>query len=174
MKITGTIDKFLTTFEKVFIAFILFGMLALSCLQIVLRNVFSYGIPSADIILRHLTLGLVFLGASMATREGKHLRIDVIPRMISGQLGKLISLLTYGVSVFVCLILARAGWSFVALERQSETLFVFNIPLWIVKVIIPFGFFLIALRMILKMIEQAHAFVSGKDVSATEEDGDAD
>jgi len=174
MKFVNAIDRILATFEKTFIVFILIGMVVLSCLQIVLRNVFASGIPSSDIVLRHLTLGLAFVGASMATREEKHLRIDVIPRMISGQWGKLISLLTYTISMLVCLIFTKAGWNFVALEQQSETLFVLNIPLWVAKLTIPGGFLLIAFRMVLKMIEQSFALVSGEDFLKRSEEGNAE
>lgn len=174
MKLVNAIDRILATFEKTFIVIILIGMVVLSCLQIVLRNVFTSGIPSSDIVLRHLTLGLAFVGASMATREEKHLRIDVIPRVISGRWGKLISLLTYAISVLVCLIFARAGWNFVALEQQSDTLFALNIPLWVAKLTIPCGFLLIAFRLVLKMIEQSCALVSGEEVLNRSEEGDAE
>jgi len=173
MKFVNTLDRILAAFEKSIIVFILIGMIVLSCLQIVLRNIFASGIPSADIVLRHLTLGLAFVGASMATREEKHLRIDVIPRMISGQWGKLIGLLTYTISMLVCVIFARAGWNFVALEQQSETLFVLNIPLWVAKLTIPCGFLLIVFRLVLKMIEQSFTLVSGEDVLNRSEEGDA-
>jgi TRAP-type C4-dicarboxylate transport system permease small subunit len=172
MKFVNAIDKILASFEKTFIVIILIGMVVLSCLQIVLRNVFASGIPSTDIVLRHLTLGLAFVGASLATREEKHLRIDVIPRIISGRWGNLIRFLTYAISVLVCLIFARAGWNFVALEQKSDTLFALGIPLWIAKLIIPCGFLLIAFRMVLKMIEQSCVFVSGEDALSRSEEGE--
>jgi C4-dicarboxylate transporter DctQ subunit len=173
MKIINTIDRYLASVEKILIVAIIFGMVALSCLQILLRNLFASGIPSADIILRYLTLNLAFFGASMATREGRHLKIDIIPRMVSGRFGQLIGLLTTGISVFVCLILARAGWSFVVLERESAALSVLDVPLWTAKLIIPIGFFLIAMRMVLKMVEQTHVLVSKTSASVPDEEGEA-
>lgn len=160
MKCINAIDKFLAAFERSILVLILMGMVFLSCLQIVLRNLFASGIPSLDILLRHLTLALAFIGASLATREEKHLRIDIVPRMISGRWGRIISILTHMISVLVCLIFARAGWNFVVLEQQSETLFVLNTPLWVPKMIIPFGFLLIAFRMVLKILEKSWALLS--------------
>jgi C4-dicarboxylate transporter DctQ subunit len=174
MKFVEVFDRILSSVEKTLVVFILFSMVALTCLQIVLRNIFAVGIPSSDIVLRHMTLGLAFLGASMATKEGKHLRIDVFPKMLSRRWRNLISLLTYAISILVCLILSRAGWNFVALEQQSETVFAFNIPLWVAKLIIPCGFLLIAFRFVLKMINRSHALVSRKSVVDTSEDGDVE
>lgn len=174
MKFVIAIDRILAAFEKTFIVFILFGMVVLSCLQIILRNVFASGIPSSDIVLRHLTLALAFVGASMATREEKHLRIDIFPRIISGRWGNLIHIFTYAISVLVCLIFTRAGWNFVTLEKQSETLFALNIPLWVAKLTIPGGFLLIAFRLFLKMIEKSYALAFAEGVPISSEEGDAE
>jgi TRAP-type C4-dicarboxylate transport system permease small subunit len=130
-------------------------MVGLSCLQIILRNFFATGIVSADIVIRHLTLGLTFLGASLATREGRHLKIDIVPRVVPKRLRSLLSVITGTLSVAVCVILARAGWNFVLLEKHSQSMFAFGIPLWVPKLIIPLGFLLIAFRLTLRMFYKA-------------------
>jgi TRAP-type C4-dicarboxylate transport system permease small subunit len=139
--------------EKSLTMFLLFLMVALSFLQILLRNLFSTGIPTTDIVLRHLTLALAFLGASMATREGRHLKIDILPRVMPPWLKKISLVLVNLVALGVCIILARAGWNFAMLERLSDTPFILFIPLWCVKLIIPIGFILVGFRFVLKTIQ---------------------
>jgi TRAP-type C4-dicarboxylate transport system permease small subunit len=154
MKALGAIDRVLFKLELVSLSAILASMVGLSCLQIILRNFFATGIASADIVLRHLTLGLAFLGASLATREGRHLKIDIVPRMASKRVKGLLGLITGILSVAVCVILARAGWNFVLLEIQSQSTFTLGIPLWVAKLTIPLGFLLVAFRIVLRMLHR--------------------
>jgi len=163
MKVLEYIDKIIALIEKTLVVIILLVMIALSCLQIGLRNIFASGIASSDIILRHLTLWLAFLGASLATREGKHLKIDVIPRLVSERYKHLITILIYIISAVVCCVLAKAGWVFVSLERQSDAMLISKIPLWYAKLIIPGGFLLIAFRLIFKTLEQSFPNVFGRN-----------
>jgi len=155
MKAIAAIDRVLFKFERAFLLAVLASMVGLSCLQIILRNFFATGIVSADIVIRHLTLGLTFLGASLATREGRHLKIDIVPRVVPKRLRSLLSVITGTLSVAVCVILARAGWNFVLLEKHSQSMFAFGIPLWVPKLIIPLGFLLIAFRLTLRMFYKA-------------------
>jgi len=164
MKVLKYIDKIIALIEKFLVVIILLVMIALSCIQIGLRNIFASGITSSDIILRHLTLWLAFLGASLAAREGKHLKIDVIPRLLSERYKHFITILIYVISVVVCCVLAKAGWTFVALERESDAMFAPGIPLWYAKLIIPGGCLLIAFRFILKTAEQFFPSRFGRDV----------
>jgi TRAP-type C4-dicarboxylate transport system permease small subunit len=151
MKALGSIDRALFRIELVLLMAVLASMVGLACLQILLRNLFSTGIASADIVLRHLTLGLTFLGASLATREGRHLKIDIVPRIVSKRMKSLLGVITGLLSVAVCVILARAGWNFVLLEQQSQSVFALGIPLWVAKLVIPLGFLQISFRILLRM-----------------------
>ncbi len=154
MKAVNWLDRKLSGIEKSLTVAMLFLMVALSFLQILLRNLFSTGIITSDIMLRHLTLGLAFLGASMATREGRHLKIDILPRVLPRTLKKISDVVVNLAALGVCIILARAGWNFAMLERLSETPFILFIPLWCIKLIIPLGFLLVGFRFILRTIQE--------------------
>ena len=153
MKTINWLDQKLGGIEKSLTVLMLLLMVALSFLQILLRNLFSSGIPTSDIMLRHLTLALAFLGASMATREGRHLKIDILPRIMPRSLQKISEVLVSLVALSVCIILARAAWNFAMLERLSDTPFILFIPLWCIKLIIPLGFLLVGFRFVLRTIQ---------------------
>ncbi len=174
MRAVEFIDQIIERVEKFLVVIILFVMITLSCLQIVLRNLFAYGIPVNDIILRHLTLALAFLGASMATRVDSHLKIDIIPRMLPQRYLRYVRIVTYFISAAVCFLLTRASWTFVVLEKQSETLFVFGIPLWYAKLVIPGGFLLMTFRLFLRIVRTSFPSRDSKAEEAREDKGNTE
>ena len=59
---------------------LLISMILLSSGQIVLRNFFDIGIIWIDPLLRVLVLWTALVGATVASRENKHIRIDLLSR----------------------------------------------------------------------------------------------
>ena len=63
--------------------------------------------------------------------------------------GKLVvRLITNLFSVFICYLLADAGWTFVQDEQMMGTVIFADIPAWYFQTIIPIGFFLMAFRFL--------------------------
>jgi C4-dicarboxylate transporter DctQ subunit len=134
--------------EKYLIAAMLSAMILLAFLQIVLRNVFSTGISWGDPLVRYLVLWVGFIGASLATKEGKHITIEIFSRWLSGHRSLYPKAISYLVSAFVCGLLTFAGWTFVRNEAQMGTTTLLKIPSWILQIIIPLTFALISLRFV--------------------------
>ncbi|MEJ2635567.1 MAG: TRAP transporter small permease [Calditrichia bacterium] len=141
--------------ENSLIILILGVMVILAFLQVLLRNFFDTGILWGDIFLRHLVLWVGFIGASLATREEKHINIDVLTRIISKRYIPYVKMIIELVSVIICILLAHAGYKFLMDEIKYETILFENIPSWYFELIIPVGFALMAFRFLLKIIEQA-------------------
>ena len=85
IRILKNIDSWISKFETVILVVVLSTMVILAFLQVVLRNLFSEGILWGDTFLRHLVLWVGFLGASLATREKKHINIDLFTRFFKGK-----------------------------------------------------------------------------------------
>ena len=134
--------------EKFLVAAMLSVMILLAFLQIVLRNVFSTGIAWGDPLVRYLVLWVGFIGASLATKEGKHIIIEIFSRWFSGHGSRYLKATSYLVSAFVCGLLTFAGWTFVKNEAQMGTTTFLEIPAWIPQIIIPVTFALITLRFV--------------------------
>ena len=79
MKVFSWIDEYLAKLERILIVTTLTGMLLLAFLQVVLRNLWGLGLPWVDILLRHVVLWLAIVGASLATRMKRHIRIPPAP-----------------------------------------------------------------------------------------------
>ena len=77
------VDRAIDRVETAIVVLFVSAMMVIAFLQIFLRNVFTTGLSWGDMILRNLVLWIGFIGATLATREGKHINIDVISRSLS-------------------------------------------------------------------------------------------
>lgn len=153
MEIIKKIDGYLAKGEEALIVLILSLMIVLSFSQVILRNVFHQGILWADIFLRQMVLWVGFLGASLATRSGRHISIDFLPNYLSPfwrAVSKVIVQATAGV---VSGFLAWAAWKFMQFEKEDGTVLFLHYPVWIFQTILPFSFAVIALRFLLRAIQ---------------------
>ena len=76
------LDHWLASFERAGVVLLLTGLLGLGLLQVIERNVLASGLFWADELMQHMVLWLGFLGASLATREHRHLSIDVLSHFL--------------------------------------------------------------------------------------------
>jgi len=135
---------------ETFVLILVLGiMVVFAFLQVVLRNVFNEGILWGDIFLRHLVLWVGFLGASLATREQKHINIDIFSRFISDRGKVVVRAVSNLFSVFICYLLADAGWTFIQDEQMMGSVIFADIPAWYFQIIIPIGFFLMSFRFMI-------------------------
>ena len=146
------LDLILSRFEFGILILTLGGMVFIAFMQVILRNFFNFGIIWGDTLLRHLVLWVGFLGASLATREGRHISIDALARLFSSKWKTRIHIFTSLFSAFVCALLTRAAYVFVRDERAAETKLFLGIPLWLFMTVIVIGFMIITFRFLIKTI----------------------
>lgn len=149
MKFLEKINEAVAKFETAVLVIVVMVMVFMSFLQVILRNVFDQGILWGDIFLRHLVLWVGFIGASLATKENKHINIDVLGRVLKGRAKSIVNVITHFFAAFICFILVTASWTFVQQERMFETTLFHDIPSWYFQIIIPIGFALMLIRFIL-------------------------
>ena len=148
-----TIERSLFRVESILIVVILLFMVVFAFLQVVLRNFWGKGFLWGDIFLRHLVLWVGFLGASIATRDNRHINIDITTRSMPPNLRRIVHVATSLIAAGVSVVLTKAAITFVALERESETILFGNVPTWWLQVIIPVGFALIGFRFVLRALQ---------------------
>lgn len=148
------IFKWLVKLEDLLLAFLLTGMILLAALQIILRNFFDTGIAWADPSLRIAVLWLAMLGAMAATRDGNHIHIDLLSRLLppKGKSGSRRA--TDFFSAIVCGLLAWHAGRFVYFEWQDGSTLFAAFPAWLAEIILPVGFAVIALRFLVATIVQ--------------------
>jgi C4-dicarboxylate transporter, DctQ subunit len=147
------LDHWLASLERVLVVLLLSGLLGLGVLQVIERNVLASGIFWADELLQHMVLWLGFLGASLATREHRHLSIDILSHFLSTRWQLWLGLLVNTVALGLCMLLVQAAWGLVRSEYTAGTVLTFGFPSWLVQSIIPLGFGAITLRFALRLVE---------------------
>ncbi len=131
-------------------------MIFLSLTQVVLRNIFEQGLPWADLLLRQLVLWVAFLGASLATRNDKHLSIDFLKYFLPSHWNKRVIFIPLIASAIISTYLSYYAWVFVQYEKEGGAILYANIPIWVFQVILPISFAMIAFRFFLKAIMALH------------------
>ncbi len=142
-------DGALARVEGGLLAGLLLAMLFFGFLQVVLRNFFQTGIFGADLLLRQGLLWLGLLGASLAARgAGRHIEIDILSRAVPPRWAIRTRRVADAFAAFICALLARASFLFVAEEWAAGSLIAGYFPAWIFQSILPAGFALMAIRFL--------------------------
>ena len=145
------INTSLGKIETGLLCLIIAMMLGLAVLKIVMRYVFSASLLWSDIMLQHLTLWLCLLGAALATCERRHISIDVLSRILPEKITRWSNLVVDCLALIVVGILAYYGFIFLQDEQLSEAVLIGSVPLWWAKAIIPYGFVLIGIHLVLQI-----------------------
>jgi TRAP-type C4-dicarboxylate transport system permease small subunit len=140
------IARLLALLEDTLLSLLLVGVIGLAFAQIVLRNLADSSFSWADPLLRVAVLWLALIGAIAATRDDNHIRIDLLSRYLPPQLAQPLKRLTDLFSALLCALIAWHGYLFVQMERLQGGIAFSNIPAWLLQLVIPVGFALMALR----------------------------
>lgn len=131
--------------------------------QIILRNLLDFSILGIDPFLRMLVLWVALLGAVAASRENRHISIDLFSRLLSPRALARVRIVTEAFTVTVCVLLAWHAARFVASERESGDMLTALIPMWVAQLILPLAFALIALRYLLLFSQHTLEAVMGRN-----------
>ncbi len=151
--------------EEGLLAALMSVLVLLTAFQILLRALFSVTLPWADPLIRHLVLWTGFLGAMVACRLDKHIRIDALLRLSpprwSGALEAAGSLFAAG----VCVLLVWTAIRFVADERSYGTVSFGDVSTWLLQLIFPLAFGVMAVRFLRRGISRLRKLRGSDGVS---------
>ena len=148
MKLLDLIDRILHRIETTLLVLILLGMLFLSFLQVVLRNIPDVGgLIWIDPLIRHSLLWIAFLGAAVATRGNRHIAIDAFSRFLPVRWQSVTRSLTNAFAAVICYFLFEGSLGFMRQELDMPPRFIIEgLPLTTVQMIIPVGFILLIIH----------------------------
>jgi len=147
------VDEALARAEQTLLVTFLGFIILVAFLQIVLRNFFFTGLDWGDSLVRNLVLWIGFIGATLATKEGKHINIDVVSRWLPSLGKEIVTLITHLFSLLICCLLTFAALKFLRNEIQMGNETFLNIPVWIPELILPLTFGLMTFRFGLRSIK---------------------
>lgn len=146
------IDGFISRIEKGLIVTLLSVMVVMAFSQIILRNVFSTGLSWGEPLVRYLVLWVGFSGAALATREGKHITIELFSVWRAGKTHRIPATISHLCSAVICGLLTFAAVKFLWFEAQMGSTTFLKIPVWVPELIIPLTFGLMSIRYFFKAL----------------------
>jgi C4-dicarboxylate transporter, DctM subunit len=130
--------------------------------EIILRAAFHVGIVGVNTIVQHLILAVGMLGASVAAREDRLLKLATT-NFITGRGRAIAYCINRIIASCIAILLMLAAIDFTAAERQSGMELVYGLPVWVAELPLALGFGLIAIRLLKQsaasMLVQAGATV---------------
>jgi TRAP-type C4-dicarboxylate transport system permease small subunit len=138
--------------ESGLLVVLLSSMIVLAAYQVIARNFFDTGILWGDALVRVLVLWVTFIGATIASRDDEHIKIDLLTRYTGVRsslwLGRFRSLFT----AFIAGVFAWYSYQFVLLDYEDGIIAFASVPAWVCEVVMPFGAALICLRYLIRAL----------------------
>jgi TRAP-type C4-dicarboxylate transport system permease small subunit len=153
MKLIRSLLHLVHRFEDALLILLLIGMVLLASSQILMRNLFDGGFLWIDPLLRLLVLWTGLVGATVASRDNRHIRIDLLSRILPKKVHLVIQFMVGLFTAFVCGVIAWHGARWVRLDYEDGLLGFHGLPAWLLEIIIPIAFGLIALRYLIHSID---------------------
>lgn len=144
--------RFLLRLEESLLVIILLTTIIFAVTQIFLRNFFHAGIPWGDSLVRILVLWLGLIGAMIASRNHRHIKIDLLSRHLSTVNQLRLQRFTDIIAASVCCVVAWYAFRFVSIEYQDGIRAFGKVPVWLTEVIIPVGFLVMTIRFFLSAV----------------------
>jgi TRAP-type C4-dicarboxylate transport system permease small subunit len=141
--------------EGVVVAMLL-TMIVLTCVQVVMRTFFASGLEWADSLSRYLVLWSGLLGATICTRQGQHICIDLASRLLPAKGLRWLGVVLNLFSALVCVGLTWSGYLFVQSEQEfGGDASLLGLPHWQLMLIFPLAFALMSLRFLIIAVKSA-------------------
>jgi tripartite ATP-independent transporter DctM subunit len=126
----------------------LLAMMLLPVLEILLRTIFKTGVSGSSTIVQHLTLMVGMVGGAVAAREGRLLALSPVQSLLRGRAKIAARIFSNGFGAAISFLLCYASVNFVRDMKPLGTILVYGIPVWVVQLLLPLGFGLVACRLI--------------------------
>ena len=157
-------DEIINRVEQIVLVTFLSSMILIAFLQIVLRNFFATGLSWGDPLVRNLVLWIGFIGATLATREGKHINVDLVSRWLPSLGKNAATLITHLFSFMICCLLTYAALKFIKNEAEMGNVTFLKIPAWIPEMILPMTFGLMTFRFGLRSFKNLSTMGKGDTI----------
>ena len=111
---------------------------------------------------------IAILAVSFAMRDGTHIRMDIFVSQLSGRMLWAFELLTTSIVLILMLLLVWGSWSHFGRAFDWNAPFFsrdstidIGLPIWPSKILVPIGFAILCLRLLLQSYGYARALIFG-------------
>jgi len=138
-----------TAAENAALVILLGAMMVLAVTQIAMRIFFSSGFVWADELLKLMVLWIALIASIAASRNGRHLRIDLLSHFVPPRLARLPNAIAEGFAAGICGLLTQVSYRYVQLAYEFQDTVLVDIPAWIAYGILPVAFAIMTYRFVL-------------------------
>lgn len=149
-----TLKKLWDHLEEYILVYSMMFSVTLVFLQVIMRYVFSSSLSWSEELARYLFLWQIWLGASYAVKERKHLRIEAVQSMIKSASGKirfeLVALFLW--LVFSIFMVYKGGELVKLLFIRGQVSPAMRVPMAYAYASVPVGCLLMSIRLIAEIM----------------------
>ena len=142
------VGRFLQQGEELVASVALAAMVLLPLAEIVVRPIFSGGIPGSIPFVQHLTLWVGFLGAAIAARDGKLIALATATFIPEGRARHATQVFAACVGAVVSMILAAGAYDLMRLDMEDGTVIAAGVKVWVAQLVLPVSFAVIGSRLV--------------------------
>jgi len=172
MKTLRLIDRIVAMIEGWFMIISLSLMVILTFFLVILRALYTHAhLHWANTILgyadwteplvRLLVLWVTFLGASLITRDNKHIKIDIMSAILPAKWLPFREIILSLACMIITIFMIKASIGYVQTEMNFGGYIFLKLPIWVGQMIIPIGFSLLLFRFTLRGMEQIMDILRG-------------
>ena len=146
--------NFIKNFEANLSALLLAGMTIIITIQIIFRYFISYSLSWPEELGRFLFIAAVYIGASYAEKEDKHLAITILRTSAGKWCQRFIPIIAQTINVLFCILMTWWGYVMVEFMYNTNQLApAVQISMYLVYIVIPLGFGCMSIRAIINLIK---------------------
>ena len=134
--------------EDAAVTLALAAIVVLPLAETVLRRTLRLGISGSTALVQHFTLVLGMLGGAIAAREKRLLPLSTLGTLLKGGMKTAASVFSGSCSAAISALLCVASVQLVMSERDAGKILAYGIPVWVVQLVMPFGFALLTARLV--------------------------
>ncbi|MCD6305867.1 MAG: TRAP transporter small permease subunit [Deltaproteobacteria bacterium] len=172
MPILRCIDNLLARIEGWLVVVMLWLMVILTFVQVALRSLYAYGhfhwanamlgrMDGSMPFVSLLVLWLTFLGASLLTRDGKHIHIDIFSSILPERWLPAREVILALVALLICAMMLKVCVDYIRMEMAFGSTTFYGLPGWAGQMILPAGFGLLCFRFLVKVVHEGIRLVRG-------------
>lgn len=122
-------------------------MAVLPVAELLARYTGLNGVPGSTVFVQHLTLWVAFLGAALAAGSDRLLSISA-NTFLPEKWAAPVRIAGCGLTAAIATGLCWASYQFVLSQREGGAILALGIAKWVVQLVMPFGFLMIAIRAV--------------------------
>lgn len=149
-----TLDSVLDKFEG-FMCTVLASVMAVSILvQVINRNTVQASLPWCEELARYCMVWLTMIGISAGVKKGSHIGVDAVVNAMPAGVQRFIRILSSCFVTFMYVVLAILSIMItVGIKETGQVSAAMQVPMYLIYAAMIVGFFMSALRSLMKNIE---------------------